>query len=366
MTTILIVDDNKKNLQVLGSVLHENQYRVAMAKDGPSALRLVKKKNPDLIILDIMMPDMDGFEVCERLKEDPETKEIPIIFLTAKTELEDIVKGFTLGGVDYITKPFKREELLVRVKNHVELVNSKRIIEKQANELRAANATKDIIFSVISHDLRDALGSFKEFANLVTDPRMNLSTEDMEEFFVFLKEKASATFELLENLLWWSRSQRKLLHPKLRQFGISKAVDEAMLVFIEQAEKKGVAIDNQISSDAQVVADYDHTQTILKNLISNSIKYSNSDKSVTISLEEKEDSVMVSFKDQGIGIEKEHLPNLFDSLNYHSTFGTDGEKGSGIGLVLCKELIQLNRGSINVESTYGEGSLFTFSLPNNI
>lgn len=366
MTTILIVDDNKKNLQVLGSVLHENQYRVAMAKDGPSALRLVKKKNPDLIILDIMMPDMDGFEVCERLKEDPETKGIPIIFLTAKTELEDIVQGFTLGGVDYITKPFKREELLVRVQNHVELVNSKKIIEKQASELRAANATKDRIFSVIAHDLRDALGSFKEFANLVTDSRINLSDEDMEEFFIFLKEKASSTFELLENLLWWSRSQRKLLHPKLKQFGISKAVDEAMLIFTEQAEKKRIVIENQIATDSEVIADYDHIQTILKNLISNSIKYSKSDQPVTISLEDRKDSVVVSIKDRGIGIEKENLLNLFDPLNYHSTFGTDGEKGSGIGLVLCKELIDLNRGDISVESTYGDGSLFTFSLPTNI
>jgi two-component system sensor histidine kinase/response regulator len=366
MATILIVDDNKKNLQVLGSVLHENMYKVAMAKDGPSALRLVKKNNPDLILLDIMMPEMDGFEVCERLKEDPETREIPIIFLTAKTEVEDIVRGFSLGGVDYITKPFKKEELMVRIKTHVDLVRSKRMIENQAKELRAANSMKDKIFSVIAHDLRDALGSFKEFGNTMCDPRIQLSPEDLEEFFHYLKEKASATFDLLENLLWWSRSQRQMLHPKLKRFSLKKTIDESVESFSEQLQQKQIILENNVGEDVHVIADVEHTQTIVKNLLSNAIKFSNIDNKVIVDVVEGEGMANISFKDEGVGVAEEHVDDLFDEYNHYSTFGTNGEKGSGIGLSLCKELVRLNHGGITVDSKVNEGSVFTVSLPNNI
>ncbi|MCK9167403.1 MAG: response regulator [Bacteroidales bacterium] len=222
--TLLLVDDNTKNLQLLGSVLHENGYQVALAKDGSTALNSVKKVKPDLILLDVMMPDMDGFEVCRRLKEEEETAHIPVIFVTAKTDVDEIVKGFNSGGVDYITKPFNREELLVRIKTQLDLKASLKTIEKQTQELKEANALKDKVFSVIAHDLRGALGSVREFANMMTDNRIQLSGEELQEFFVALKEQADTTFELLENLLWWSRCQRKVISPSPEQFDIRESV----------------------------------------------------------------------------------------------------------------------------------------------
>ena len=215
MATILIVDDNKNNLQVLGNILNESKYRVAMAINGATALRLAHKAKPDLIILDIMMPEMDGFEVCQRLKTDELTSEIPIIFLTAKTDLEDVIRGFQLGGVDYITKPFKKEELLVRVRNHINLVESKRLIEKQAEELRAANALKDKLFTVVASDIKNGMSSFIEVPKLLLDDRIDFSVDDFKELIGELKDKAEQTQELLENLLWWTGCQRGLLHPKI-------------------------------------------------------------------------------------------------------------------------------------------------------
>lgn len=162
MATILIVDDNKKNLQVLGNILSENKYRVAMAIDGGKALELVPKLQPDIILLDVMMPGIDGFEVCRQLKSKTETCDIPVIFLTAKVDLEDVVTGFTVGGVDYITKPFKKEELLVRINTQLSLLESRRKIEQQAQELKELNNLKDKLLESIGTGVKETLNHFAQ------------------------------------------------------------------------------------------------------------------------------------------------------------------------------------------------------------
>ncbi len=134
--TILIVDDNFSNLQILGAILQENNFRVAVAKDGYQALNTLEKTYPDLILLDIMMPGMDGFEVCQRVKQDPYTNDIPIIFLSAKTETQDIVKGLEVGAVDYITKPFMKEEVLARVRAHLKIGLLTRALSQSNDELK--------------------------------------------------------------------------------------------------------------------------------------------------------------------------------------------------------------------------------------
>ncbi|MBS3769456.1 MAG: response regulator, partial [Bacteroidales bacterium] len=146
---ILLIDDSVQNLKLLGNMLREKDYQIALARDGKEGLQLAKKIYPDLILLDIMMPDLDGYEVCKQLKEDEQTKDIPVIFLTAKTSNEDLVKGFQLGGVDYITKPFNREELFMRIKTHLDLKKAHDKISSQAETLRELNETKDKMFSVI-------------------------------------------------------------------------------------------------------------------------------------------------------------------------------------------------------------------------
>jgi two-component system, sensor histidine kinase and response regulator len=137
--TILIVDDNTENLKVVGNFFKDHNYRLAFASNGLDALEILCDTPVDLILLDVMMPEMDGFEVCKQIKNNPQIKDIPIIFLTAKTEIDDIVMGFNLGGVDYVTKPFRKEELLCRVKNHLELKFAREIIQKQTEELLQAN-----------------------------------------------------------------------------------------------------------------------------------------------------------------------------------------------------------------------------------
>jgi len=191
MATVLIVDDNKKNLQILGNILSENKYRVAMAIDGAKALELTPKLLPDIILLDVMMPGIDGFEVCRQLKSKAETCDIPIIFLTAKVDLEDVVTGFTVGGVDYITKPFKKEELLVRINTQLSLLDNRRKIEQQANELKDLNNLKDKLLESIGSGVKEAL---EHFIKNSEDDQNNHQGKSIDELIGLLQELKSKTY----------------------------------------------------------------------------------------------------------------------------------------------------------------------------
>ena len=173
-SVVLIVDDIPENLQVLGNILSAYGLDIGVATDGLQALENVKFQKPDLILLDIMMPGMDGFEVCEKLKSNPETSNIPVIFLTAKSQTEDIVKGFEVGAVDYVTKPFNSAELLVRVFNHLELKKAKDKIERQNDELKEMNDAKNKFFSIISHDLRGPFSGLLGLTSLIINEEQEI------------------------------------------------------------------------------------------------------------------------------------------------------------------------------------------------
>ena len=187
---ILIVDDILQNIQVLGSTLARHKYQIAYAENGKKALSVVKFNKFDLILLDIMMPELDGFEVCKQIKSDETTKEIPIIFLTAKTDTESITKAFELGGQDYLTKPFNAQELLSRVKTHLilkirkeEVEQQKRELEKMNKKLQATNAAKDKFFSIIAHDLKNPFGDLTSLSELLQN---NLNRYDIKKSNVLL------------------------------------------------------------------------------------------------------------------------------------------------------------------------------------
>jgi len=208
---ILLVDDSVQNLRLLGNMLREKNYQIALAQNGKEGLQLAHKILPDLILLDIMMPELDGYEVCDKLKKDEAAKDIPVIFLTAKTSNDDIIKGFRTGGVDYITKPFNKEELFMRIKTHLDLKRAHDKISKQAESLRELNATKDKMFSVISHDLRAPLGGIKSMLDLIYEDQSEnkqISKQSLDS----LKNAADRPYYLLETLWYWSRRQRRNLN----------------------------------------------------------------------------------------------------------------------------------------------------------
>lgn len=359
---ILLIDDSVQNLRLLGNMLREKNYQIALAQSGKEGLQLAARIQPDLILLDIMMPELDGYEVCKKLKEDSNTRHIPVIFLTAKTSNEDVVNGFQLGGVDYITKPFNKQELFMRIKTHLELKQARDKISRQAETLRELNATKDKMFSVISHDLRAPLGGIKSMLDLMyEDQQQNrqISSRSLDS----LKNAADQTYNLLENLLFWSRSQRGRLVNDPEKINIYDLIVENLELLQTMSDNKKLEIDNRVDKDASAVGDRNMIKTVLRNLINNAIKFTHEKGRITLDYEVRDGMAEVSVSDTGTGIQKQNLEKILNMKEYYTTFGTRREKGSGLGLNLCIDFIRRNNGELYIDSEYGKGSMFTFTLP---
>lgn len=361
--TILIVDDNKKNLQVLGNFLHEEGYKIAIAQDGYQAIKLAEKIKPGLILMDVMMPGIDGFEACLNLKSKKELKDIPVVFLTAKSETTDIIEGFKKGGVDYITKPFKKEELLVRVKTHMELENARKMLKITAEELKAANAGKDRLFSIIAHDLRHPLANLISLLELLLFDYERLTKENIIKCFKEIKDSTDETFNLLQNLLQWSRNEMGNLNLKPTQFMIADSVNSAIALFKQSSGKKNITIDYQSGDNVKVFADKDMVDSILRNLLNNAIKFSFENSSIIVTDKISDGKVEIKIQDFGKGIPEDIKKELFDKNKVITTRGTKNEKGTGVGLNLCREFVEKNNGSLWFESEEGKGSIFYFTLP---
>ena len=206
ISTVLVVDDNPKNVQIIALLLREQKYKIIIAVNGLSAIDLVERARPDLILMDVMMPGMDGFEACMIIKTKTENENIPVIFLTALSEKINIVKGFEAGGVDYITKPFNKEELISRIKTHLELKFARDEMQKMTNHLVELNSIKDKMFSVIGHDLRSPLGSIKMTLDFLrSDSGQHYKIEDFRNSVNLLAQTTDEVFGLLENLLGWAK-----------------------------------------------------------------------------------------------------------------------------------------------------------------
>jgi two-component system, sensor histidine kinase and response regulator len=353
---ILVVDDTEQNLSVLGNILMENGYEVVPATSGKDALESITELPPDLILLDIMMPEMDGYEVCKILKDDPKTNEIPVIFLTAKIETEDIVKAFKLGAVDYITKPFRKEELLARVKTHLEL---RRSLQAEQELVRM----KDKLLSIIGHDLRGPIGTFMMMLETVTDEANRFSVEKIMEYLNQMKSVSKSTFQLLENLLTWARSQRKLIEYHPRDLNIAKVVEQGVKVLGETAKNKSITLSSDVDPEFTAFFDENTISTVIRNLISNSLKFTDHGGSIKVGAKKDADCFIMTIADTGIGMSENNLKKLFKQDQIFTKLGTNGEKGSGLGLLLCKDFVEGNDGKIWVESEQGKGTSFFFTLP---
>lgn len=377
---ILIVDDIGENLQVLGNILSKEGFETSFALSGKQALSVVEDTLPDLILLDISMPGMDGFEVCRILKKEELTKSIPIIFLTAKTEIDNMVHGFSLGADDYVTKPFNTLELLARVRAHVELKKSRDLIIEQNKklskvveqlyknneELNKLIASKDKFFSIIAHDLKGPVGNLNSFLNFMTSQYENISKEEFKKDLSLLENASQKIKDLLENLLTWARSQKGDIQYKPENYSLTKLIQANMMLLESSAANKKISLLNLVPEEMKGFFDYQMITTVMRNLISNAIKYTKTNGQITISGKEKEEFVEICVEDNGVGMSKEICENLFKiDVKHFSTEGTGGEKGTGLGLILCKEFIDKHLGEMVVESEIGKGSRFRFTVPRN-
>jgi signal transduction histidine kinase len=359
-----------ENIQVISGILYRKGVNIAIAQDGQEALNIATRNPPDLILLDVMMPGMNGFTVCEQLREHPETAHIPIIFLTARIQAEDVIKGFECGAVDYITKPFNPAELLSRVFTHLELKRAHDIITSQNYQLTEqnqalndANASKDKFFSIIAHDLRNPFNALLSLTDLLKSDLSRYSMDEIEYYINRIHQAAERSYTLLENLLEWSRTQTGKIRYAPQRAYLKLLVDESIRAIEPYAHSKGVTLTTSISGTLMLHADVKMLSTIVRNLVSNAVKFTNSGGTVTIEGENDNEWIRLSVSDTGIGIKPEHVERLFQIDTHHSTLGTAEEKGSGLGLILCKEFIERHGGTVEVQSELGKGSCFIVTLP---
>lgn len=353
---VLIVDDVTKNIQLVANFLKQAGYDINYALSGKNALNHIKKEKFDLILLDIMMPEMDGFEVCQRLKSDELTKDIPIIFLTAKTDIDSITKGFQVGGIDYITKPFNKAELLARVKTHLELLQQRR-------NLKELNATKDKFFSIIAHDLKSPLNQLLGLSEILQKELSKGNGDELKNLAKLMNESAKSGRLLLENLLEWSRSQTGTINYNPGILDLAKISNEVIKLNENNSTQKNIAIQSKIKEGLLAFADENMIKTILRNLISNGIKFSKNKGKIVLEAKMEDNRIVYIVSDNGIGIKPADLKKLFRIDINPNSIGNSKEKGTGLGLILCKEFVEINGGEIWVESKLDEGSIFKFSIP---
>ena len=371
ISTILLVDDVPSNLKLLGDILMAEGHKIRQATGGELALRAAEKEKPDLILLDIMMPGIDGYEVCRRLKANPGLADIPVIFISAMGDTSAIVKSLTMGGVDYINKPFQAEEVIARVntqlqlhKQNLALLKLNNELQKKTKELQELNVTKDKFFSIIAHDLRGPLGGLLGLARQMANKSLKLSDDMKETMILCLSLSAQNTYDLLQNLLEWSQMVRGNTAFNLQNLILKDIITGCVNLAAESAREKSISLNIEVSNELQVSADSNMLQTVIRNLLSNSVKFTCNGGKVIVSAEPAENNmIVISVKDSGIGISDQMQAKLFSIDATTKRPGTNRELSTGLGLLLCKEFVENHGGKIWVESVEGRGSTFYFTIP---
>jgi len=364
MNKILIIDDQELVHNKITHVLNKNKdLMIKSAYNAKSGIELCKLELFDLILMDVHMPEMTGFEAAKIIRNTLEIKDIPIIFITAKERDEKMIKfALDLGGIDFLHKSFSNIELIRLVSLYLRFIQREKDITA---ELIKANDSKDRFFSIIAHDLKSPFNGFLGYLGILKSDLMKMSIEEIIETIGEIHDSAINLYELLENLLDWSRIQRNQMPMETTSFPLNFIVSNIFNIAKLSAENKKIKLTNAVDDKLLAYADVKMVQTVLRNLILNSIKFVNEGGSVTVTGNEiKDDYVSISVIDNGIGMNEEAMKKIFKIDESYSTLGTNEEKGTGLGIVLCDELIKKNGGVLTVDSELGKGTKFSFTLPN--
>lgn len=345
---ILIVDDNADTVELLKKRLRSEGYDTAEAFDGEECLTQVTACNPDLIVLDIMMPKINGYEVCQRLKADENTRYIPVLMLTAKSEVEDKIKGLDIGADDYIAKPFDYKELSARVRSLLTIKTAReKLTEKEKSE------ALDQMMDEVAHEIRNPLVSIGGFARRVY---RNLPEGDPNKKYVeMIIEDAARLETMVKHLIDMKTTSLSFLEPT----NINDVIMDALTTFDQGFKEKAIDVESKLMDNPPVVhADREQLKKALCNIIENSLEAMVTEtKVLKIASASQEGHVEIHISDTGKGISRDKLKNIFDP------FFTSKIYGPGLGLTFALKIIQDHRGTISVESEPGKGTTFTIRLP---
>ncbi len=354
-TIVLVVDDNSTNLQYTAGMLHNEGYLVSLATGGKAALATLESFIPDIVLLDVMMPEMDGFEVCRILKSNNDLSNIPVIFLTAKDQPGDITEGFRAGGVDYLTKPFMREELLSRIKIHAELADSLRTI-------REFNRIRDRLYSIIAHDIRSPFATIKMSINSIATGAINPSDDQFMVLMKHLDKTVNETSAFIDNLLNYTKYQGQKVNLSLKVQDIYPVMLRSIDFVKENALRKEIKINLNIPENTCALFEDNSIMVVFLNLIGNAIKFTPRGGKIDILSVLKNGILEVHVRDNGIGMLPEVFDRVFIRNEHHFSTGTNAEKGTGLGLFIVRDLIKLNKCLMTATSNPEEGTNIIISL----
>ena len=359
---IILVDDTPANLQLLTGMLKERGYKVRPVPSGKLALQAAQNDPPDLILLDIMMPEMDGYEVCERLKADDKLKEIPVIFISALNETMDKVRAFGVGGVDYVTKPFQFEEVNARVSTHLELQGQRRKLRENLEQLRRLEEMRDNLVHMIVHDLRSPLTGISGFLDLALALEKETLTEDGLDYLQTAKRSTTAVINMVSAVLDVSKMEAGEMKLHLTECDLVGIATDLMSDMESLKEAREMNLDAP-PLPVTVVADKDLILRVIQNLLGNALKFTSSDGWIRLDIQPDENRVCVKVRDNGPGIPAEYQDRIFDKFGQVEARAHRQKFSTGLGLTFCKLAVEAHGGSIGVESEVGKGSTFWFALP---
>ena len=362
---VLVVEDNAFARKIVSDTLLREGLTVFEAADGIQAFDFMCNKmgEIDLLITDLVMPAMNGDELCAKVRRELDLKNLPIIFLTAVEKQNELLKLFKAGANDYLLKPFAKEELLARIEVHLVKAKLNRRLRENIVELKALNQMKDDLIAVCSHDLRSPLTGILGFTDLLLK-KDYLKEEDLENLGQ-VKTSGEFLLSLVNNILDVSKAQSQAAELEMHPVSMFEIARTSCNALRHMAEAKGQKLDMVDNSTRHVVmGNKSGLVRILNNLLSNAIKFSEQDKKIVMVVENGHDEdVIISVIDQGIGIPEDNIPFLYDKFSKTSREGTSEEKGTGLGMSIIKEMVELHNGRIEVTSEEGKGSCFKIFLP---
>lgn len=359
---VMIVDDEAANLDYLQNAIQQLNCKMSVFPNGQMALDAAREEPPDLILLDILMEGMNGYQVCEKIRGDDKLAPIPVIFLSGLTEKQSILKGFEAGAVDYITKPFFDAEVLARVKTHLALSKARAEIQNSYEQLQKQESMRDQLVHMIVHDMRSPLQGIFMGAEMIESELRQSGNNALADDVGPLLEAGRNLKDMISTLLDISRMEAGSMPVDLQDCDLRSIIDraleslgalarEAPLHYAPPAEPVPVHCDAEI------------TRRMVQNLVANAIQHTGNDRRILISIQKVQDAVTLLVRDSGPGIPPEDHQRIFEKFAIATDKGKRKQGGTGLGLSFCKLAAEAQKGEIGVESEIGKGSTFWFTLP---
>ncbi|PTX99067.1 hybrid sensor histidine kinase/response regulator [Opitutus sp. ER46] len=356
---ILVVDDTAANLHLLASMLKARGYRVRPVSSGEMALRAVEVQTPDLILLDITMPGMNGYEVCSRLKADPRWRDIPVLFISALSGTEDKIRSFQAGGIDYVGKPFQFEEVDARVRTHLELRRHQRELQESYARLKVTEELRDSLTHMIAHDMRSPLLALQMSMELLREMIPN-PAPDAAQMMTTASRSVSQLIEMVSQMLDVSRMQAGTMELDRQPTELVSLTSDVLETLRPLSPERRIEL--SAPPKAYATCDASIIRRVLANLVANALKFTPAPGIVQVGIDLEPALVRVRVRDTGPGIAPEHHQRIFQKFGRVGT-GNARLPGTGLGLTFSKMAVEAHGGQIGLTSVLGQGSTFWITLP---